>query len=143
MLINFELSLQGLLAAIIVYVNPTMLTTPLSNSLSSCSHSTATGKASTEGAHKTVNGYMAFILFSVAGLACERSTPCGPLGKCTRAHWVSFIHNSHPLPRLDELHVGAPVCWRVNVASGPCSSLRTPGLSHRCTRGAVSRILPV
>jgi hypothetical protein len=31
----------------------------------------ATGNASTRGANNTVNGYMSFILFSVAGLACE------------------------------------------------------------------------
>lgn len=31
---------------------------------------TATGKASDKGAQATVNGYMAFLLFSVAGLAC-------------------------------------------------------------------------
>ncbi|KAL1946121.1 hypothetical protein VTO73DRAFT_15248 [Trametes versicolor] len=37
---------------------------------SSCT--TATGKASDKGAHNTVNGYMAFILFSVAGLALIR-----------------------------------------------------------------------
>lgn len=32
-------------------------------------YSTATGKASDKGAHNTVNGYMAFVLFSVAGLS--------------------------------------------------------------------------
>jgi hypothetical protein len=38
-----------------------------------CFHnSTATGKAATKGAAATVNGYMAFLLFSVAGLACKR-----------------------------------------------------------------------
>lgn len=31
--------------------------------------STATGKAASQGAKNTVNGYMAFVLFSVAGLA--------------------------------------------------------------------------
>lgn len=31
--------------------------------------SSATGKASDKGAHNTVNGYMAFVLFSVAGLS--------------------------------------------------------------------------
>jgi chitin synthase len=31
----------------------------------------ATGKAATEGAHNAVKGYMAFLLYSVAGLACK------------------------------------------------------------------------
>lgn len=32
---------------------------------------TITGKAADKGAKKTVNGYMAFLLMSVAGLACK------------------------------------------------------------------------
>lgn len=67
------LSPQALLAAIIVYVNPTTLLVLSSNSCRGYARSTATGKASEKGAHNTVNGYMAFILFSVAGLACECS----------------------------------------------------------------------
>lgn len=37
-------------------------------------NSSATGKAADNGAQSTVNGYMAFVLFSVAGLAC--TLPC-------------------------------------------------------------------
>ncbi|KAI0691142.1 glycosyltransferase family 2 protein [Cerioporus squamosus] len=44
----------------------------LSNALLAAIIVTATGKASDKGAHNTVNGYMAFILFSVAGLALIR-----------------------------------------------------------------------
>ncbi|OBZ71085.1 Chitin synthase 4 [Grifola frondosa] len=48
-----------------------LLSWTLSNALLAAVIVTATGKASEKGAHNTVNGYMAFILFSVAGLACE------------------------------------------------------------------------
>ncbi|KAH8082444.1 glycosyltransferase family 2 protein [Cristinia sonorae] len=49
-----------------------LLAWTLSNALLAAIIVTATGKASDRGAHATVNGYMAFVLFSVAGLA--RST---------------------------------------------------------------------
>ncbi|KAI0783497.1 glycosyltransferase family 2 protein [Abortiporus biennis] len=49
-----------------------LLAWTLSNGLLAAIIVTATGKASDKGAHATVNGYMAFILFSVAGLALIR-----------------------------------------------------------------------
>ncbi|KAI0793146.1 glycosyltransferase family 2 protein [Irpex lacteus] len=49
-----------------------LLVWTLSNGLLAAVIVSATGKAATEGAHHTVNGYMAFILFSVAGLALIR-----------------------------------------------------------------------
>ncbi|KAI0345496.1 glycosyltransferase family 2 protein [Trametopsis cervina] len=49
-----------------------LLVWTLSNALLAAIIVTATGKASEKGAHNTVNGYMAFILFSVAGLAFIR-----------------------------------------------------------------------
>lgn len=50
-----------------------LLAWTLSNALLAALIVTATGKAANEGAKQTVNGYMAFVLFSVAGLACESS----------------------------------------------------------------------
>jgi len=49
-----------------------LLAWTLSNGLLAAIIVTATGKAADKGAHATVNGYMAFILFSVAGLAFIR-----------------------------------------------------------------------
>ncbi|KAK7682323.1 Chitin synthase 4 [Cerrena zonata] len=49
-----------------------LLAWTLSNALLAAVIVTATGKASDKGAHNTVNGYMAFLLFSVAGLALIR-----------------------------------------------------------------------
>lgn len=49
-----------------------LLAWTLSNALLAAIIVTATGKAADKGAHNTVNGYMAFILFSVAGLAFVR-----------------------------------------------------------------------
>ncbi|KIP07919.1 glycosyltransferase family 2 protein [Phlebiopsis gigantea 11061_1 CR5-6] len=49
-----------------------LLAWTLSNALLAAIIVTATGKASDKGAHNTVNGYLAFILFSVAGLAFVR-----------------------------------------------------------------------
>ncbi|EKM49889.1 glycosyltransferase family 2 protein [Phanerochaete carnosa HHB-10118-sp] len=49
-----------------------LLAWTLSNALLAAIIVTATGKASSKGAESTVNGYMAFILFSVAGLAFIR-----------------------------------------------------------------------
>jgi chitin synthase len=48
-----------------------LLAWTLSNALLGAAIVTATGKAATKGSAATVNGYMAFILFSVAGLACK------------------------------------------------------------------------
>ncbi|KAJ8496271.1 hypothetical protein ONZ51_g1200 [Trametes cubensis] len=53
-------------------VEQVLLWWTLSNALLAAIIVTATGKASDKGAHNTVNGYMAFILFSVAGLALIR-----------------------------------------------------------------------
>ncbi|KAI0073004.1 glycosyltransferase family 2 protein [Panus rudis PR-1116 ss-1] len=49
-----------------------LLAWTLSNGLLAAIIVSATGKASDVGAHNTVNGYMAFLLFSVAGLALIR-----------------------------------------------------------------------
>ncbi|KDQ51532.1 glycosyltransferase family 2 protein [Jaapia argillacea MUCL 33604] len=49
-----------------------LLSWTLSNALLAAAIVTATGKASSKGASSTVNGYMAFVLFSVAGLAFIR-----------------------------------------------------------------------
>ena len=69
--------------------------------------STATGKASDKGAQHTVNGYMAFILFSVAGLACAffffrflsvPSMPPVPRGRI-HADFLLLVF-SHPVIRF-------------------------------------------
>lgn len=49
-----------------------LLAWTLSNAALAVSITQATGRASDHGAQKTVNGYMAFVLFSVAGLAAFR-----------------------------------------------------------------------
>lgn len=115
---------QALLAAIIVYVNlcrasrePVLTHQKL---IAAAMHalSTATGKASDKGAHNTVNGYMAFILFSVAGLACKFA-PFPPTLFLKRAFvnvsskLIDCRHISHPIHGLDNLHAGAPFRWRV------------------------------
>lgn len=61
----------------------------------------ATGKASDRGANKTVNGYMAFLLFSVAGLACEHGLRCfARMDDKTDM----VIDCSCPLHRLNHVH---------------------------------------
>ena len=71
--------------------------------------STATGNAQDVGASKTVNGYMAFLLFSVAGLAC----------KWTASEVTVFVDDvcySGPVYWISVVHAYSHVCGRVGVA---------------------------
>lgn len=77
-------------------------------SITLCLVSTATGKAADKGASATVNGYMAFLLFSVAGLACE-SLKRAPLHAPPDLPRLS----SHPLHRIDDIHGYPSLCWRI------------------------------
>ena len=52
-------------------VNSVLLAWVLSNGLLAAAITSTNAKASSGGANKAVNGYMAFLLASVAGLACE------------------------------------------------------------------------
>ena len=51
-----------------------LLAWTLSNALLAAIIITATGKTQDQGAQNSVKGYMAFLLFSVAGLACAYSS---------------------------------------------------------------------
>ncbi|EJC98438.1 uncharacterized protein FOMMEDRAFT_31885 [Fomitiporia mediterranea MF3/22] len=77
-----------------------LLSWTLSNGLLAAIVGSATGNATSEGAQETVNAYMAFILFSVAGLALLN---------------VSLIAlRSLPILRLSRIPPRSHVCRRVN-----------------------------
>ena len=61
--------------------------------------STATGKASDKGAHNTVNGYMAFILFSVAGLARESFSASASASEAARSGCANAASNPIRMPQ--------------------------------------------
>lgn len=104
--------------------------------------STATGKASDKGAHNTVNGYMAFVLFSVAGLACTcprfmKNTfrtdvrtspplscifppfPLWPL--LPRTNFPRARARSHTILGVDDIHADTFIRWRVMYSFFPLS----------------------
>ena len=68
-------------------------------------NSSATGNASTKGASSTVNGYMAFVLYSVAGLACKLSSP--------RSQCLTHISHSCPFLWGNLVPIGPSICRRV------------------------------
>lgn len=97
---------KGLLAATIVYA--TRFSTSqrkLLTYLAFYRSTNAKASTGTGGANSAVNGYMAFLLYSVAILACESQLPCKPFG---------FLKNfacSYSICGIDDIYDCKIVCW--------------------------------
>lgn len=73
---------------------------------------TTNGDASSSGANSTVNGYLLFILWSVAVLARKSPFPTKPL-LCGADCGV--VVSSRAVPRFDDVYAHSAVCRRVSV----------------------------
>ena len=95
-----------------VWSHSVLLAWTLSNALLGAAIVQANGKAEDQGAQNSVKGYMAFLLFSVAGLACELFFPF--LCLCIDV----LFSSSHSLYRLDDVHGHSVVRWRIETNGG-------------------------
>lgn len=93
----------------------------------------ATGSAAAHGASKTVNGYMSFVLFSVAGLACTLSffLFCDFFPLVSRVQPAESVHGicrvsvySYAILWIVSIHADSALCWRVSVGRGPFDGWR-------------------
>jgi len=88
-----------------------LLAWTLSNGLLAAAVVFANAKAGESGANKSVQGYMTFLLYSVAGLACEFFSCFSFFGRVADNLFVS----SREIHRVNVVHGHQAVCWRVRV----------------------------
>lgn len=79
----------------------------LTNCLLAATITSTNAKASTAGASAAVSGYMAFLLYSVAFLACMSFSSFCP--------WMAYVLflNSRKVLRVDGVYHHSDVCWGV------------------------------
>ena len=111
----FPIIFKGLLAAAIVYAI-TIYFQPRKKKFLTLSffffvffYRSTNAKASSVGANTAVNGYMAFLLYSVAVIACEFSIACKPL-----FIYLNFTC-SCSICGIDDVYDCKNVCWWVSI----------------------------
>jgi len=101
-----------------VWLYSVLLAWVLTNALLGAAITSTNDKATDAGANKAVSGYMTFLLYSVAGLACE-------LFFSIYERLVLTIIHSCSLCWIIGVHDHSSLCWRV---SG-CTKSRLVGFS--------------